>query len=248
MSASYRRELREKQTFSLFAEACKLTIRPDSIENRKPPEPDILCEVEGEGFIAFEMVELIDQNLAQRVHEKIKLQKLFEDAFQNLQVAHRSNIGKRFGNALIHVSFKEEAPSRSRSKSISLVFDLLQEMTTEFVGELRPMGGSILGKVVKKVTVRRGNFSGPCFNIEAGGSFADPTINLLRQKFEKQYKSPFPIELLAYYELQPALPESFWLPEIQAFMIEQLKSSQFGRVWVHDIGTRTVRFNYPNVE
>ena len=72
MAAADRHGLREKKIFSLFAEACALPVRPESIEKRNPPEPDILCEIKGEGPVAFEMVELIDQNIAQGTNEQIR--------------------------------------------------------------------------------------------------------------------------------------------------------------------------------
>ncbi len=47
-----RHDDKELPIFRLFALACGLPIKPDSIEKREPPEPDILCNVTGEGAIA----------------------------------------------------------------------------------------------------------------------------------------------------------------------------------------------------
>jgi hypothetical protein len=47
-----------------FAAIAELPVVSETVENRKPPEPDILCEVRGRGRVAFELVDLIDQGLA----------------------------------------------------------------------------------------------------------------------------------------------------------------------------------------
>jgi len=55
----------EREVFDQFWRVAGLRVVPDSVQNRKPPEPDILCEIEGEGLVAFELVRLIDQDLAE---------------------------------------------------------------------------------------------------------------------------------------------------------------------------------------
>ncbi len=57
----------EKVTFLEFAHAAGLAVVADSIENRCPSEPDILCMIEGRGLVAFELVDLIDEGLARTV-------------------------------------------------------------------------------------------------------------------------------------------------------------------------------------
>lgn len=73
MAPTNREELkaaRELDVFLGFAEFAAregLYVRPGSAVNRLPPEPDILCEVEGEGFVAFELVEIVDSTLAENI-------------------------------------------------------------------------------------------------------------------------------------------------------------------------------------
>ncbi len=61
------RELNVLLGFAEFAGRKGLHVRPGSAVNRRPPEPDILCEVEGEGLVAFELVEIIDSTLAENI-------------------------------------------------------------------------------------------------------------------------------------------------------------------------------------
>jgi hypothetical protein len=56
--------IRELEIFQDFVKRSALRIDPDSVEKRKPPEPDILCKCFDEGIIAFELVELCDPTLA----------------------------------------------------------------------------------------------------------------------------------------------------------------------------------------
>jgi hypothetical protein len=55
---------REITIFKAFANSCRLPIRQDTIKKMEPLKPDIQCEVEGTGFVAFELVEIIDRNYA----------------------------------------------------------------------------------------------------------------------------------------------------------------------------------------
>jgi hypothetical protein len=63
MASRDRHGLREQKIFLDFAQACGLAIQLDSIEKRKPPEPDILCQIDRERAVIFEMVELIDYDI-----------------------------------------------------------------------------------------------------------------------------------------------------------------------------------------
>ena len=56
---------RERENFERFTKAAGLDVLPNSIESREPPEPDILCSIEGRGPVAFELVELVDPSYAE---------------------------------------------------------------------------------------------------------------------------------------------------------------------------------------
>ena len=54
----------ELAVFSDFVRLANLPIDIETLEKRKPPEPDLLCTHATDGKIAFELVELCDPNLA----------------------------------------------------------------------------------------------------------------------------------------------------------------------------------------
>jgi hypothetical protein len=89
---------REMIIFSRFAAVSGLPIRPGSIEKCQPPEPDILCTIEDEGPVAFEMVEIIDENLAHRTYGQIKFQGLFEQAYEDLPPDNHASFRVAYGN------------------------------------------------------------------------------------------------------------------------------------------------------
>ena len=56
---------RERKVFEEFAERSDPSIVRNSIQSRDSPEPDILCEISGEGPVAFELKEICDETLAE---------------------------------------------------------------------------------------------------------------------------------------------------------------------------------------
>ena len=67
MSHSDDKASRELEVFHDFAHRCGLSIVPGSIENREPLEPDIYCEIEGEGPMAFELTEFVADSFAEEI-------------------------------------------------------------------------------------------------------------------------------------------------------------------------------------
>ncbi len=66
------KEERERAIFAECAEIAGLRVREGSVVSRPPPEPDILCELVGEGLVAFELVEIVDSDLAESVSVAIR--------------------------------------------------------------------------------------------------------------------------------------------------------------------------------
>jgi hypothetical protein len=72
MKADQSKASRETQVFLEFIEKSGLPIERDSVENRPSPEPDILCMHKEEGFIAFELVELCNEEIAETIAKAIR--------------------------------------------------------------------------------------------------------------------------------------------------------------------------------
>jgi hypothetical protein len=96
--------------------------------------------------------------------------------------------------------------------------------------------------VVRKTTIRRGCFTGPCFDVDAAGIFAAPCHKSVRKKFAKSYNSVFPMELLLYHERQPVLPDAVWASKPHDSLALRVEGSQFRRVWIFDVQSNAVTF------
>ena len=66
MNAEEEKATRERLVFRTFLKESGLQISPKSIESRKLPEPDILCVHENDGTLAFELVEICAEDIAER--------------------------------------------------------------------------------------------------------------------------------------------------------------------------------------
>ena len=60
MSAADEQEQGERAIFTLFADAARLNC--STIESRRPPKPDILCDIVGHGRVAFELGEVVNSD------------------------------------------------------------------------------------------------------------------------------------------------------------------------------------------
>src|SRR5258708_4015339 len=69
MNTAVQKAARERRVVLGFIPLSGLAIDPESVESRPPPEPDILCVVQGEGLVAFELVEICDPAIAATVTE-----------------------------------------------------------------------------------------------------------------------------------------------------------------------------------
>ena len=64
--------LSELKVFEEFRQRSGLRIAPESVAKRNPPEPDIFCEIEGQGGVAFELAALCDQKSAKIISDLAK--------------------------------------------------------------------------------------------------------------------------------------------------------------------------------
>lgn len=111
-----RHKKKEFAIFKAFAEICGLPIKLDSVDKKNPPEPDILCEVSGNGLLAFELVEIIDRDFANTLVKQIATQNELKKYLSILPNAVRVKFNKLYSNALISILFKNSCTLRKRKK------------------------------------------------------------------------------------------------------------------------------------
>jgi len=106
----------------------------------------------------------------------------------------------------------------------------------------------LLGTVDWLNVSRYEHLQGPLFGVDATGSFGEPALEAVQKKFEKKYTTDAPIELLAFYESQPVLPEDIWLPAFSSFVEQNIASSPFGKIYVFDAAKNKILFQFSRPE
>lgn len=127
----------ELSIFSSFVMATKLAVTPNSIQKRQPPEPDILCSIEGRGDVAFELVEIVDESMARRDSDALRLRRVLFETYQNYLEEKRRAFFSRYGHCSIHVAFEENASYRDRAVAAPAVLDFLLCVAQPITGQIR---------------------------------------------------------------------------------------------------------------
>ncbi len=123
--ADDRQAKHELSIFSRFAAAVKLAVVPNSIQKRQPPEPDILCSIDGRGDGSFELGEIIDQSMARRDSDVSKLYVLLDETFKNFSDEKRVAFLSRYQHSSIRIAFQEKVTYKARANAVTAVLDLL---------------------------------------------------------------------------------------------------------------------------
>ena len=69
MNQQARNEIR---VFNKSARLCPYPIHLNSITKKEPPDPDVSCTLSDGSTKAFELVECIDNSIAQLIHDSLK--------------------------------------------------------------------------------------------------------------------------------------------------------------------------------
>jgi len=224
--------------FKKFAKLSRYSINPKSIVKKEPPEPDISCSLSDGSTIAFELTEIIDEDLKRSNSDSIRIKEAFNNELEQLE--------ENFNNALIYIAFNKEILFRIKKNSIQKIINYLLTLDKTAEGEFRPKD---LIDIIKFITIARGVI-GPEIYVESVAWIDDPCIERIKRKFEKKYETESNnIELLAYYELQPKEPENileYKLNSLKEFVKNNIKSSAFQRVWIYSTREKKIIFVYPS--
>jgi len=229
------REERERGIFSEFAQSVGLPVVAGSLQSRPPPEPDVLCEIQGRGPVAFELVELIDQDFQERTAVLGRFNRLLRAYPDELSPVDRGAFLQKYANAAIGVTFR---PLRLRDLQAAL-----PELFRWLRVDVRPTANSLdldrppaLRTAFERIAVRRPM---PHLDLSAtrAGYLEDPTFGAVHEKLhDKQYTTCHPIELLAYTTIDLLLPLDVWQATYEQPLRDLLNGSTFQRIWVFSLG------------
>ena len=212
----------ELAIFKSFATVCALPIITKSIEKRDPPEPDVKCNVEGGGTIAFELTELIDRGFANMLGKQIDTKTELEKHYNLLENRERQKIFIKYSDAIIFIHFENSLSLRQRKQLFPNIFKHLLSLNDSFEGNTLDHDPKFKGKL-KWITVSRG-VNGPIFDDVPVSAIGDPTVTSIKAKFLKKYSTKYPLHLLSFIDLNPMFPDHIWLPSASEYTKKILNS------------------------
>lgn len=236
---------REIQIFKKFTNECPYKINLTSVKKENPPKPDIYYRLEDGTELYFELVECLDNSIAKTTSNQISLKYLLDDEKNKLPLCKRIRFKRKYKNALIYIAFNEKLPLIRRKRSIPYLIDFLLNLNeNQIEKEEIEINGC---PEIKWFNIQRGDFVGPMFHVEGVTFFGVSILKEIRDKFNKEYATKNKIDLLAYYSLQPEIPENHWLPETADYIKDNITNSPFNRVWIYSHTKNKILFFYPNL-
>jgi hypothetical protein len=187
----------EKQVFKAFSKIAPITILPGSIESKDPPMPDILCEIEGEGQISFELTSLIDENIMSHLSPGIDLNNLFFDKKYNIIDTNIYNsFIEKFEDTRITINFSKNTNRKQKVKGLKILIEELVIFSDKIEGEVLKNNAKLL-PIIEWVFIYRNNpkdVKKPILEPNIGSiCMENPISKNLAKKFNKKYKCEFPI-------------------------------------------------------
>lgn len=232
------KEERERRIFHSFMEVAHLPVLPNSVKSERDPAPDLVCEIQGRGLVAFELVEIVTPAFRREMDSGQKLEKAFKAESQR-----RPEIKHKFQDAIIHVGFFKARPI---NQCLLYVPKVIAELVkSKNIAGYIPVP-QVLQKVVSVIEVHRGIHNGPVFDLMDMTKHTEEVFEQITTKCQtKTYVTELPLELLAHYTSQPPSDDLNWQSEIHEHVQQALCGSQFDRVWIFDGWSKTVKYVYP---
>jgi hypothetical protein len=241
----------ERAIFSVFVAVSGMPIDLATVESRRPPEPDILCEVRGNGHLAFELGEVISESLEQVTSERAAVRRRFCELYAALSADDHARIETCLGGAPVMFVGFQTNPGRWRRAVKPIVDALVDRACRNDDDRLQPGVFPVwripsLEMLVSEIEVT-GSTQGLFLGVLETTDVVDVTHRLLQQKSGKQYEASAPIELLAYFIGAPPLRGPDWHARTLQFITARLPSSPFRRVWLLDFLKKAVILVHPPV-
>jgi hypothetical protein len=237
----------ERKIFRAFAADAGLNVAPKSIRSVKQPRPDIICQTDDCCRLAFELTQVVDKSLARGINHVGGLSPKFEQRFRGEGSETKEAIQHNYSNAIISLWPHDSVTERKVLSASSQVFRFLINQPNGVQGNLDLSENPLLARIFENILVLRCEQLGPLFWITPGGPIGDPLLESLLKKLRLPYRSDSPIDLLAYYDLQPdPLPKK--LSEAMDLVRQILDSSSFRRVWIYSHYEHKLLGVYPDLE
>jgi len=246
MTSRHDKQEAERAVFRDFAETAGLPVT--SIGSRQPPEPDILCNIVGEGHVAFELGQVVGEELERAVSEQRAARRQFRSAYAALPRDDRERIESQLGGPpAVFVGFAPKTPPGQWRHAISPILAFLVDRAKSGLS-----AGLCAGDVgaqqlltlapahVTDLSIRRATTTKVFFGVTEAVEVADATRRMLAKKLGGSYVSAAPMELLLYWTAAPAPRTIAWRQGLLADIRARRSASTFRRVWCFDFFERAV--------
>ncbi len=234
---------REREIFEAFAEIAPFTVLPCSIESRNPPEPDILCQIENYGQVAFELTELIDEAYMAHIALVFDTKQYLNSYWQSeLNAADSTLFRNKYSDALLHFEYSQETSLKERKVAAKKAFPKLLHLPNNADGEFLKSDPE-LAPVLQWIQISRIGLTESIIDISSYVRLGDPTAQAITKKFKKNYECDYPIELLTHINWGIMPHEEVWIASAEK-AASQLSSSPFRKIWVFDNADKKIKYAY----
>jgi hypothetical protein len=223
----------ERLTFELLAPLIDWRVVPGTIVQPNPPQPDILCEIDGCGPRAVELVTLDHPHTRRRSSNMFGTRDSWRAALARWPQIDQQALVAGLRNAGINVFFENEAGTRDRAEALYQ----LQAWLLAHPDHVGTIPGKGMGAKFQRATVHRfGGTSGPHITAPAGDWWRPPDVANLIKHLQTMYEPHAPLELFAYSTDDEPDGSADSLATIQDAVAQYLPTSRFQRVHVFHVG------------
>lgn len=226
----------ERLVFEHFVSAAELQTVADTLHQPPPPEPDILVNIVGRGFVAFELGRLNGKTEAHRNTTMDWAAEEFETEVESRDPASRIAINAFLADARIMVAPRDGHPNRELRSAARWVVDCILRSEPDFDGNLETHFPGIPDVLAYAQVLRYADVflpGAPRFNMMTGGYAQRANFHTLEEKLLGQYTSAAPIELVAYMD-RSHFAFSGETEEATRLIADLGSSSVFQAVWLYE--------------
>ena len=224
----------ERAVFEAFLRARGLQCSPAEIQQPDPPAPDILWRPAEGAQVAFELTEVVEENVAKHPAVDRSATLACWDEFERLPDEEKSNLEGRMYSIRIHPSLGVRRVLEVCKGVLRALPDRSAEFDPDGRVELRVSIGASLSPVEVGVSAPGGFTS---FRLGWMGAWRErlPTLRAVESKLDKKYEPGGVVELLAYFWKQHSgYFDRFERSELEARFDSDAACSPFQRIWVFD--------------
>jgi hypothetical protein len=226
------KEAVERRVFEALAPLIGWQIEPDSLQQPRPPQPDILCGVVGIGLTAVELVALDATDTRRRLSHLFSTQHAWNAALEGLTADDRTALATDLRNAYISPDFANDAGSVQRARAFQTLQSFLLAHS-QFDGDVSSEDLD-LPQGFHGARIRRAEFdSGPHVSASSADYWRPPQLEKIVEKLcDKSYEPAqgARLELFAYATHDEPGGAVGSLEAIQALVAKHQSDSKFQRV------------------